>query len=71
MAQLVQDPILVFSSGHNLRIVGLSPASGSELSMSLLEILSLPLHLPLLPYARALSLKYISKILKKQKQKRN
>ena len=32
MAQSVEPLTLDFSSGHDLRVMGLSPASGSELS---------------------------------------
>ena len=32
VAQSVKCPTLDFSSGHDLRVVGLSPASGSKLS---------------------------------------
>lgn len=33
MVQLVEHPIFYFSSDHDPRLVGLSPASGSELSV--------------------------------------
>ena len=32
VAQLVKHPILGFGSGHDLRVLGLSPALGSTLS---------------------------------------
>ena len=41
MVRLVKHPTLDFGSAPDLRVVRLSPASGSE--RSLLEILSLPL----------------------------
>ena len=33
VAQLVKHPTLDFNSGHDLRVLGLSPVSGSRLSM--------------------------------------
>ena len=33
MAQLVEHPTLDFSSGHDIRVMGLSPTSASQLSM--------------------------------------
>jgi len=33
MGQLVEHPILGFSSGHDLRVLGSSPTSGSVISM--------------------------------------
>ena len=44
MAQLIKFPTLNFSSGHDFRVVRLSPASGSVLSVESAEdSLSLPL----------------------------
>ena len=59
---------LYFNSGHDFRIMRLSPTSCSALSLSLLEILSLPLSLSLPPCPEAclLSLQ-INKIFKKNK----
>jgi len=42
VAQSIKCPTLDFCSGHDLRVVGLSLASGSVVG-NLLEILSLPL----------------------------
>ena len=42
VARSVKHQTLDFGSGHDLRVVGLSPASGSMLSVSLLGILSPP-----------------------------
>ena len=53
MAQSVEHPTLEFSSGHDL-IVRSSPASGSELSEEYAKVF-LPLPLPVLTRARALS----------------
>lgn len=47
VAQLVKHLTLDFGSGHDLRVVGSRPVSGSLLSGSLLEILFLPLPLRL------------------------
>ena len=44
VAQLVECPILGFSSGHDLRVVRLSPVLVSVLSGGMLEVLSLSLH---------------------------
>ena len=45
-AQLVKHPTLDFSSGHDLAVMGSSPAPGSVLTArSLLGIVSLPLFL--------------------------
>ena len=53
VAQSVKSPALDFSSSHDLRILRLSPAAGSQ--WSLLKILSLSLPLtPLLPCALSL-----------------
>ena len=67
MAQSVEHPTLDFGSGHDPRIVGLSPTSGSVLTVwSLLGILSFSLSLCLslslspcapLPCSLSLSLK--------------
>ena len=59
VAQSAEHSILDFSSGHDLTVVGLNPASGSELTVqSLLGILSLSLSLSLsLPLPCSLSLK--------------
>ena len=46
MVQSVELPTLNFGSGHDLRVVSLS-LTGSMLFESPLEILSLPLPLPL------------------------
>ena len=58
VAQSVKHLTLEFSSGHDLMVMGLSPASGCELTaQSLLGSLSLPLSLPLTHFCiRALSL---------------
>ena len=41
MAQLVEWPTLDFGSGHDLRVLGLCPGSGTTLWRACLEILSL------------------------------
>ena len=46
VALLVKCWILDFGSGHDLRVMRLSPTSGFILSGELLEILGLPLPLP-------------------------
>ena len=69
MAQLAEHSIFGFSSGHDLRVLGLSPTSGARVSGSLLEILSISLFLflPLLICLLSLSLSFkkINKSLKK------
>ena len=61
MAQWVEHLTLGFGSGHDLGVVGLSPVSGSVLSLqSAGESLPLPLLLPLLMLF--LSLSKINKI---------
>ena len=64
MAQSVKHPTLGFDSGHDLRVVRLSPmssfASGSALRRSLIDIFFLLLppplpHLCILTLARSLS----------------
>ena len=68
MAKSVEHPLtLNFGSGHDLRVVGLSPESGSMLSIVPAKE-SLSLLLPLSP-AHALSLKQTSKLKKKKKVK--
>ena len=58
MAQLVEQPALGFSSGHDLTVQSLRPTSDSVLTMqNLLRILSLPLSLPLPLLNLSLSLK--------------
>ena len=66
MAQSVENPTLDFSSGHDPRVVGWSPASGSVLSLepvktspsfSVSVTVSLPLPVPLsATHPRSLSL---------------
>ena len=50
MGQPIKQPALDFSSGHDLRVTGLSPTPGFHSVQSLLEILSFPLPLPLSPH---------------------
>ena len=54
MAPSVKHPTLDFGSGHDVTVVGSSPASGSALTAQSLLLLSLPLPFFL---AHALSLK--------------
>ena len=63
VAQLVEHPTLDFSSGHDPRVMGSSPVSGSTLNVEP-KILSLPLSLPL----PCLCMLFLPKI-KKLKQK--
>lgn len=51
MAQSVKHLALDFGSGHDLRVVGSSPVTGSTLWI-MLKILSLPLLLPFPPYSK-------------------
>lgn len=60
MAQSVVCPALGFSSGHNLWVVGSSPASGSGWGV-LCEILSLPLPYSFPIHAHAFSLKSLKR----------
>ena len=56
VVQLVDCPTLGFSSCHELRVLGSSPALGSTLSFRILSLsLSLPLPLPLLACDLSLS----------------
>ena len=51
MVHSVEGPTLGFSPGHDLRDLGLSPASDSVLTaMSAADYFSLPLFLPLLKF---------------------
>ena len=55
MSQVVEHPTLGFGSGHGLMVHGLSPTSGSVMTVwSLLGILSLPLS-ALPPFTLSLS----------------
>ena len=68
MTQSVKWPTLDFSTGHDLRVLGLSPTSGSTVSReSAGDSLSpLPLPLPLAVRALSPSLKQIN--LKRKKE---
>ena len=58
VAQSSEHPTFDFGSGHAPRVVGWSPASGSALGWSLLEILTVSASAPLLlPQSLSLSLK--------------
>lgn len=46
VGQSVKCPTLDCSTGHNLRVLRLSPTLGSTLGVDLLKILSRPLPLP-------------------------
>ena len=63
MAQLVKHPSLDFGSGHDLRVLGLSPASGSTLRGESED--SFSLSLPLSPTPSTFS--QIDKSKKKEK----
>ena len=65
VAQLVKHQTLGFRSGHNLRVMRLRSVLGSMLSMSLLEVFSLPL------LEHAFSLLSLSKINKSLQKKKN
>ena len=71
MAQSVERPTLDFSSGHDLRVVALSPRRASCSAGSLLETLSLPVSFLPLPHllSLSLSLKQINKQTLKKKKK--
>ena len=56
MAQLVKDPTLDFSSGHDLRVMRLSHVSGSVLGMET-ALDSLPFPLPALSLSLSISKK--------------
>ena len=58
VAQSIEHLILDFSSGHDPSVEGLSPMSGSVVSLKPDKILSLSLSLPLpfFPFMHALSL---------------
>ena len=70
MAQSVGDLTLDFGSGHDLRVMGSSPASGSVLpAQSLVGILSVSLSLsppPLLVLSLSLKSKYVNSRRKKR-----
>ena len=57
MAQLVEGPILGFASGHDLRVMRLSPIMGSMLSVESASPLLLPLSLLLFTHTHSVSLK--------------
>jgi len=65
VAQLIRHPILDFGSGHDLRVVRLSPGARLHTQWGLLRIFSLPL--PFCPLMCSLSLsRKINKILEKK-----